>query len=375
LPKHLENDEFGPMNEVSPKRTALFEEHQKHGARFVPFSGYEMPVQYTGIVDEHQAVRNSAGLFDVSHMGVSFFRGPNALNFVNSIITRDVSELNVLQGAYTLLCHENGGTVDDLIVYRSAEDEMLLVFNASNKEKDFEFFSKFPHEGVELIPASENLSLIALQGPKSPQILKALGFNDEWPKAFEVRHTALAEISTTLLFTGYTGEIGCEIVVHSDKAPELWSKMMQDGKEFGLQPCGLGARDTLRLEMGFSLYGHELNDQINPVEAGLGWAIGWKKENFHGKAALEKIKENKQKKIVALKSQSRQAPRQGMKVLDSKGNTTGEITSGSFSPGLGVGIALALVDQTSSTPYSAELRPGKLLELEQCKRPFITKEK
>lgn len=363
------------MPEATLKQTALHSEHAKLKARFVPFSGYEMPVQYFGIVAEHEAVRNHVGLFDVSHMGISFFRGQNALDFVNSIVTRDVSKLNVLQGAYTLLCHENGGTVDDLIVYRSAEDEVLLVFNASNKEKDFEYFSKFPHDGVQMIPASDALSLLALQGPKAPELLKTLGFEEEWPKAFEVRHSSLAGIPCTLLFTGYTGEIGCEIVVKSDLAAELWRKILIDGDQFGILPCGLGARDTLRLEMGFSLYGHELNDEINPVEAGLNWAIGWDKSNFVGKIALEKAKAEKKRKIIALKSSTKQSPRQGMKVLNKENEVVGEVTSGSLSPVLGVGIALALVENEDGKPYKVELRAEKFLEVEQTKRPFITKEK
>jgi aminomethyltransferase len=355
--------------QTSLKKTSLWDEHKKLGARFVPFSGYDMPVQYTaGVLKEHQAVRQFAGLFDVSHMGVSFFRGPQILQALNALITRDISNLAIGQGAYTLLCRENGGTVDDLIVYRSAEEEIVLVFNASNKEKDFQYLSSYlsKNKSFELEAPSNKWSLIAFQGPKVPEYFQKLALS-QWPSNFSVVDFKVDNIPIKIFSTGYTGELGCEILVESSLAPKIWSRLL--GLDPQIMPCGLGARDTLRLEMGYSLYGHELEENINPIEAGLSWAVNLKKEKFLGKEALLAAKNSPQKKLIALKNFSKQAPRAGMSVYDSTNKQVGSITSGSYAPSLSYAIGLALVDFNSSAPYSILIRDQKI-PFELTQRPF-----
>ncbi|MBP7845537.1 MAG: glycine cleavage system aminomethyltransferase GcvT [Proteobacteria bacterium] len=358
--------------DTSLKKSPLWNEHQKLGARFVPFSGYDMPVQYQGVLVEHQAVREKAGLFDVSHMGVSIFSGPNILEKINTIITRDVSQLAVGKGAYTLLCRDNGYCVDDLILYRIENEKILFVFNASNKEKDFEYIqSKLKGNDFKATPPSEDWALIALQGPSSVKILKDLGLKS-WPETFSVIEHSISGISCTLLFTGYTGELGCEICVKSQDAAKLWNELLKSGKNEGLIACGLGARDTLRLEMGYSLYGHEISEEINPLEAGLSWAVNFSKENFIGKEALLTYKNSPKRKLIALKNNSKQAPRGEMRVYDATGREVGFITSGSLAPSLGHAIGLALVSTDSNAPYSVGIRDKKI-PFDLTKRPFYKK--
>jgi aminomethyltransferase len=352
----------------SLKKTALWAEHHKLGARMVPFSGYDMPVQYKSVLVEHQAVRQAAGIFDVSHMGLSAFKAPGILQAVNKIITRDISNLEVGQGAYSLLCRDSGFCVDDLILYRTAEDELLFVFNASNKEKDFAYLTGLLKDiPLEAAAPSDADALIALQGPKVPALLKSLGLG-EWPKPFSVLNFSAQGIPCRLLFTGYTGEVGCEIAVKSSEAPALWRLLLEKGAE----PCGLGARDTLRLEMGYSLYGHELSEEINPLEAGLSWAVNLKKEAFVGREALLRYKEAPRRKLIALKNESKQAPRGEMRVFDATGRDVGFVTSGSLAPSLGHAIGLALVETSSQPPYTVNIREKKI-PFEETKRPFYTK--
>jgi len=359
-------------SEIILKKTALFEEHLGLKARMVPFAGYSMPVQYSGLMSEHQCVRSHVGIFDVSHMGIAICEGPQAFDFLNSSLTRDLTNTEPGKAAYTLLCLENGGTVDDLIVYRLSQNLFYLVLNASNKEKDFAYLqtlkTQFPD--CTLKNCFDSHSLFAVQGPESFKLLKEMGFAQSPPKAFSFCEAVLGGVKVFLAFTGYTGESGYEVFVANSDAIVLWKEFFKKGAAFKIEAIGLGARDTLRTEMGYSLYGHELSEDINPVEAGLSWAIGFKKNNFVGKAALEAAKANPKRKIIALKNSSKQAPRPDMEVYDSRNLRVGKITSGTYAPSLGHAIGLALVDQQSQAPYSVDIRGSKIL-FDVTDRPFL----
>jgi aminomethyltransferase len=374
-----------PTPESPSRRTALYDLHVEAGAKLVPFAGYDMPIQYTSILDEHKTVREAAGLFDVSHMGVAIARGADALAALDYAVTRDLSALETGKAAYTLLCQRDGNTVDDLIVYRAGPSALYLVLNASNKTKDVEHFRElFRGRRVELTDPLDEIVLLALQGPKSAELLRRLDFrmtsevpghrdSTSLPVAFSFFEARVGGIDVRLATTGYTGEPGVEIFAPRALAPRLWQMLLEAGRALGVKPCGLGARDTLRTEMGYSLYGHELSESINPVEAGLSWAIGWKKPDFVGKDALLAAKAHPARKLVALeKKGSRQAPRPGMAVCAANGERVGEITSGTFSPSLGYGIGLALVRADAPDALSVDMR-GTRVPFDTTKRPFLKK--
>lgn len=361
------------------RQTALHALHQGAGARLVPFAGYDMPVQYKGIMQEHKAVREAAGLFDVSHMGFAKCTGAKAQEFLDFAVTRDLSGLNIGEAAYTLLCKEDGGTIDDLIVYRANQTEFHLILNASNKEADMaqlRALAKNFNDDVKLEGPLDSMSLLALQGPKSAEILQRAGTEGELfkngalPPPFHYFEAKIAGVPVRLATTGYTGESGVEIFVASTRAAELWQKLLEAGRPLGLEPCGLGARDTLRTEMGYSLYGHELTEDINPVEAGLSWAVGFAKPRFMGREAITQAKAAPRRKLIALKNEtSRQAPRPGMNIVDASGRTVGAVTSGTFSPSLGYVIGLGLVEAGAAAPYQIDIR-GQQSPFELTKRPF-----
>jgi len=356
------------------RRTSLWPCHAKLGARMMPFSGYDMPVQYSGLIDEHQAVRQAAGLFDVAHMGVAKVEGSQARVFLDAACTRSFKSLAPGRAAYTLLCRENGGTVDDLIVYCERDDLFWLVLNAGNKEKDVEYLQAL-RTGFDarLSGPLDEWSLLALQGPKSELVLRALGWAQDWPKPFSFVNARLAGVEVKIAFTGYTGETGCEIFVPSGRAAELWEVILESGRPFGLKPAGLGARDTLRTEMGYSLYGHELSETINPIEAGLSWAVSFDKD-FKGKEALLRAKAEPRRRLVALRTASRQAPRNEMNVVDADGRAIGVVTSGTYAPSLGYAVGLALVDADATGPFFVDIR-GKREPFEVAKRPFYVPSK
>jgi aminomethyltransferase len=357
------------------RRTALWASHVKLGARMMPFAGYDMPVQYSGLIEEHQAVRTAAGLFDVAHMGVARVEGPGAAAYLDRACTRKLAALAPGRAAYTLLCRENGGTVDDLIVYRERADLFWLVLNAGNKNKDIAYLRSLTGDfDVSVSGPLEEWSVLALQGPKAELVLRALGFDGDWMKPFSFIPMRLTgDVDVKLAFTGYTGEPGCEIFVPTSRAADFWDKTLEAGRPFGLKPVGLGARDTLRTEMGYSLYGHELEEDINPIEAGLSWAVSFDKD-FVGKAALAEAKATPRRKLVALKTASKQAPRHGMAVCAANGQVVGKITSGTYAPSLGYAIGLALVTASESGPYFVDIR-GKLEPFELAERPFYLKPK
>lgn len=366
------------------KTTPLHEVHRALGARLVPFAGYDMPVQYAGILEEHRAVREAAGLFDVSHMGELRVRGPEALHFADHLVTNDAAKLVDGKAMYAVLCHEGGGCVDDLLVYRIAEDDVLLVVNASNREKDLaHVLEHHARLGMDCAveDESEGTALLALQGPRAMDILAEVtslpvrdvpyyNFLVPPPGAFLGCRRAL------LSHTGYTGESGFELYCEAEKAADVWNAVMEAGQKHGLQPTGLGARDTLRLEAGFSLYGHELSDDITPLEAGLGWVTKLEKgAGFVGREALARQKaEGVPRRLVGFVMEERGIPRQGYALRDADGRPLGEVTSGSQSPTLGVGIGLGLVENDAAfTTPGARLHVdvrGRLLAATVKKPPF-----
>lgn len=353
-------------------QTPLTAWHRSHNARMAEFAGYDMPIQYTSVIEEHECVRKNAGLFDVSHMGLLRLEGNKAATLLDRALTRNISKLKPGRAVYAIMCHENGGTIDDLIVYSSSENEFYLVLNASNKMKDLAHINSLDlHSEVRFESLFNEASIFALQGPKVPEILALCGFTKSW-KPFDFIRAEICNISVQIAFTGYTGEKGCEIFVSNSDALNLWTQLMTKGHPLGLRPCGLACRDTLRLEMGYSLYGHELNDQINPIEAGLDWAVDFNKSEFIGRKALLKSKEFPERKMIALQNSSKQAPRAGMKIYDAHGHEVGSVCSGTYAPSLGFAIGLGLVTTKSLAPYSVEIRNQKI-PFESTTRPFYNK--
>jgi len=358
------------------KRTPLYDLHKELGAKLVAFAGYEMPVQYEGIIAEHLNVRENAGLFDVSHMGEAFIKGDKAEAFLQTLTTNDLSKISVGQAQYSMMLQEDGGVIDDLIIYKLSQNEFLLILNASNKEKDVNWLKSHLTDGVEIDDQSEEMALIALQGPKSEEVLNALTpliLSDL--KYFHFTRGEVAGKNVLLARTGYTGEKGFELCVPNKDAKAIWQAIMEAGKPFGLKPVGLGARDTLRLEMGLSLYGHEIEKDINPLEAGLGWVVKLSKADFIGKKACAQVKENPKRKLVGLKLEGKLIPRQGYDVVNDKDEKVGTICSGTLSPSLNYPIATALVDIKYAGPEEeifVKIR-NRTIQANRQKPPFLPK--
>ena len=329
------------------KRTAFYSLHQQLGAKVVEFGGYDMPVQYSGIIEEHKCVRNAVGVFDVSHMGEFEIRGKDALQLVQKITTNDASKLTKSKAQYSSMCYPDGGIVDDLLVYHLG-DRFMLVVNAANIAKDFEWIKSNIHNlSVELIDESESISLLAIQGPQSLKTLQKLTNADLAAiPYYSFVNSTLADVEMIISRTGYTGELGFEIYFESSvsSAEKVWSAIMAAGKEFGIKPVGLGARDTLRLEMGFCLYGNDIDQTTNPLEAGLGWITKIEKGDFIGRDALVNIKqEGIKRKLVGFTLHEEKAfPRHGYEIR-SNGSTVGKVTSGTISPTLERGIGIGYV--------------------------------
>ncbi|MBY0469831.1 glycine cleavage system aminomethyltransferase GcvT [bacterium] len=356
------------------KRTALFEEHKKLGGRLIDFGGWEMPVQYTGVLDEHQACRTAAGLFDVSHMGEVHVEGADAAAFLNYLLSNDVNKVAVGQGQYTLLCNDHGGLVDDLVIYRRAVDRFLVVVNASNTDKDYahmqkvlEVFKK-NHSGakVSLSNESANYSQIALQGCKAESILQKLTSTPLAPikTYWFAEGKVLNSIPAVLARTGYTGEDGFEIYVPWDRGTEVWRALLEAGSDVGLKPVGLGARDTLRMEMKYPLYGNELSDERNPLECGLGWVTKLDKGDFYGRSVIAAAKEKGLKhQLVGIKLTDKGIARHGYALFDQTGTTRiGEVTSGTQSPSLKFSIAIGFIDiahAKAGTAITVDIRGTK----------------
>jgi aminomethyltransferase len=356
------------------KRTPLYTEHVSAGAKLVPFAGYEMPVQYrTGILAEHLAVRARAGLFDVSHMGEIDVRGPQALDLVQYVTTNDASKLEVGQAQYSVICREDGGCIDDCIVYRF-NDAYMIVVNASNRDKDRDWINH--HAGkfdVEVTDKSDDIALIALQGPKAQNILARV--TEVALDRIQYYHFGTGDVAgapAVVSRTGYTGEDGFELYVNARDAVEIWRQLLAAGATDGLIPAGLGARDSLRLEMGYALYGNDIDDRHTPLEAGLAWVTKLDKPDFIGKAALVKQKQDGvRQRLVGFVLKEKGFPRHGYEVR-ANGEPSGEVTSGTVSPSLEVGVGLAYVPAESSkagTPIEIMVR-DKAVAAEVTRPPF-----
>ena len=369
----------------------MYEEHKRLGGRLIDFGGWELPVQYTGVMDEHLACRNAVGLFDVSHMGEVHVEGTASEAFVNYLVSNDCVKLNIKQVLYTEMCNHRGGIVDDLLVYRRAKDRFFLVVNASNSDKDFAHMKKIETEFTQKNPNAGSLSVtnesskytqIAVQGRHAEAIVQTMTKTPLSPIKYYWfdEGTVLNGIPAIIARTGYTGEDGFELYVAWDKGPEVWRACLEAGAKYGIKPIGLGARDTLRLEMKFPLYGHELSDETNPYAAGVGWVVKPNKgTDFVGREAVLKAKEKGLPyHSVGLKLLERGIPRQGYGIYTADGKTkVGEVTSGTQSPSLGIAIAIAniAIPQSSvGTKLTVDIRgtkvPAEVTPTPFYKRPY-----
>ncbi|WP_298366901.1 glycine cleavage system aminomethyltransferase GcvT [uncultured Lutibacter sp.] len=332
------------------KNTALSHIHENLGAKMVPFAGYNMPVQYEGVNAEHETVRNGVGVFDVSHMGEFLIEGENALELIQKVTSNDASKLEIGDAQYSCLPNKIGGIVDDLIVYRIKENTYLLVVNASNIEKDWNWISENNSMKAEMKNLSEGYSLLAIQGPKAVEAMQSLTSEDlSAIKFYTFKVNDFAGVEHVIISaTGYTGSGGFEIYCKNSEVEQIWNKVFEAGKDFGIKPIGLAARDTLRLEMGYCLYGNDINDSTSPIEAGLGWITKFTK-NFTNSEALKKQKEKGvSKKLIAFEMIDKGIPRQHYTIVDANGIKIGEVTSGTMSPSLKKAIGLGYV----STEFS-----------------------
>jgi len=356
------------------KKVALNDLHERIGGKMVPFAGYNMPVRYSSDLEEHNAVRNSVGVFDVSHMGEFILEGPDALDLIQRVTSNDASKLVDGQAQYSYLPNEDGGVVDDLLVYRFNETKYMLVVNASNIEKDWNWISKFNTESVDMKNVSDSYSLFAVQGPKATEVLQKLTtVNLSEIKYYNFVVGPFAGVEHVIISaTGYTGAGGFEIYLHNDHAESVWNQIFEAGAAFDIKPIGLGARDTLRMEMGYCLYGNDITDETSPITAGLGWVTRFSKE-FTNSIALQKQKEEGVPiKLAAFKMIDKGIPRRQYELLDMNENKIGEVTSGTMSPSLGYGIGLGYVTKENSkigTEILVAVRKHKL-KAEVIKLPF-----
>ena len=356
------------------KKIALNDVHEQLGGKMVPFAGYNMPVRYTSDIEEHKTVREAVGVFDVSHMGEFMVRGPKALELIQLVTSNDAAKLADGKIQYSCLTNHTGGIVDDLLVYRLSEEEYMLVVNASNIEKDWNWLVEHNTMGAGLENISDNISLFAVQGPKAADALQSLTSIDLKNMVYYTFDKGeFAGVGNVIVSaTGYTGSGGFEIYVPNENAKEVWDKIFEAGKEFGIKPIGLGARDTLRLEMGFCLYGNDIDDTTSPIEAGLGWITKFTKDFINS----EEIKRHKEqgtgRKLVAFEMIDRGIPRSHYEICTSQGEKIGEVTSGTQSPSLGKGIGMGYV-KTNYTAPGTELYikvRDKLIKAQVVKLPF-----
>jgi len=360
------------------KHTTFYPVHVKLNAKLVEFAGYEMPIQYSSIIAEHKAVRTSVGVFDVSHMGEVFVRGEKAYEFVQELTVNDVEKLFPGRVQYSAMCYDDGGIVDDLLVYNISRTEYMLVINASNIEKDFAWMKEHNTHGVELSNESDSYSLLAIQGPNSKKVLEKILEKEITLEYYHFFTGTILGVDMILSRTGYTGELGYELYFKGDEQTALmiWDAIFKAGEEFNIQPVGLGARDSLRLEMGYCLYGNDIDKSTNPLEAGLGWITRLSKSHFIGKEALVSAKTvGLKRKLTPLVIEERAFPRHGYEVIY-HGNIIGVVTSGTVSPVLEKGIALAYIStDTLSETKEVQMRiRGKDVAAQVGKLPFISKQ-
>jgi len=356
-----------------PKQTPLYETHLKYGGRIVEFAGWEMPVQYSGILAEHKAVREAAGLFDVSHMGEITYKGPNAEKQLQYLLPNDFSQMQPGDIHYSPMCYETGGAVDDVLVYKLADGDFLVVVNASNKDKDYEWMLQNNKYGAAIEDVSDRYAELALQGPKAEEIMLRVAYQSQLPERYYTfKQTKLFDHPCIISRTGYTGEDGFEVYLEPGDAPQLWDELMEEGEAFGLVPAGLGARDTLRLEAAMPLYGHELTADITPLEAGLGRFVKLDKPEFIGREALARQKaEGLKRRRCGLEIQDKGIAREGAAVLVD-GKTVGNVTSGTMAPWIGQAIAMAMIDTERAIVgniVDVDVR-GRLLKAQIVKLPF-----
>ena len=349
------------------KNTALTKTHEALGAKMVPFAGYNMPVSYEGVNIEHETVRKDVGVFDVSHMGEFLIEGPKALELIQKVTTNDASKLTVGKAQYSCLPNETGGIVDDLIIYRIKDETYLLVVNASNIDKDWEHISKYNDAiGAEMRNLSDNYSLLAIQGPKAIEAMQSITSVDlSTIKFYNFVVSDFAGVEHVIISaTGYTGSGGFEIYCKNSEVQQVWDKVFEAGADFGIKPIGLAARDTLRLEMGYCLYGNDIDDTTSPLEAGLGWITKFSKEFVNSENFAKEKAEGSKRKLVAFQLEERGIPRAGYPILNSDGKEIGKVTSGTMSPSLSKGIGLGYVTTEFSkvdTPIQIQIRKNSVL--------------
>jgi aminomethyltransferase len=336
------------------KNTALKHIHENLGAKILPFAGYNMPILYEGVNAEHETVRSAVGVFDVSHMGEFLISGPNALALIQKVTTNDVSVLTVGRAQYSCLPNDNGGIVDDLIIYKLKEEEYLLVVNASNIEKDWDWISSHNDVNATMENLSDEYSLLAIQGPKAIQAMQSLSsVNLSAINYYHFETGTFAGIDDVIISaTGYTGSGGFEIYCKNDEVEQIWMKVFQAGASFGIKPIGLAARDTLRLEMGYCLYGNDINDNTSPIEAGLGWITKFTKEFINSEKLKVEKESGASRKLVGFELIERGVPRQDYAIVDKDGTIIGIVTSGTMAPSLGKGIGLGYVTSALTKPDS-----------------------
>ncbi|PYJ72875.1 MAG: glycine cleavage system aminomethyltransferase GcvT [Verrucomicrobia bacterium] len=370
------------MSETAKKKTPLYEEHVRLGAKIVPFGGWLMPVQYTGILEEHQTVRNNVGIFDISHMGQLIVGNLAAAGWLNTMLTNNIDKLEVGQGQYTFLLNERGGIIDDLIVYRIGEQKFLLVVNAARTDEDFAWLNRHL-PAVEAVAAatareiridnrSADFGGVAIQGPRVAELFHALfGEDIDLPPRNHIIKLGFAGTNVSVARTGYTGEDGVEVFFRAQDAAEFWNAALDKGKPFGIKPCGLGARDTLRLEVCYPLNGSDFSPERNPIEAGLGFFVDLTKPNFVGRKALVKTKENgSAEKLAAFRMEGKGPPPRPHYSIFRNGERIGEVTSGTLSPSLNYGIGMAYV----SAPH-AKIGTRIDIEIRGQKFPAIIEKK
>lgn len=336
------------------KKIQLNDIHAGLGGKMVPFAGYNMPVRYSSDIEEHNTVRNSVGIFDVSHMGEFMVRGPKALDLIQRVTSNDASKLENGKAQYSCLPNETGGIVDDLLVYKMQDEEYMLVVNASNIEKDWNWIQKYNTEGAEMENISDQMSLFAVQGPKATEVLQKLtATNLSEVKFYTFVKGEFAGVQDVIMSaTGYTGAGGFEIYVKNEDAEQVWNKVMEAGETEGIKPIGLGARDTLRMEMGFCLYGNDIDDTTSPLEAGLGWITKFTKDFVNSENLKKQKEEGVTKKLVGFKMVDKGIPRHDYSIEDADGNEIGRVTSGTMSPVLSQGIGLGYVKKEYAAPGS-----------------------
>ena len=365
------------MSDAELKRTPLYDLHLQADARMVPFAGYSMPVQYTGVTDEHLAVRSGVGLFDVSHMGEVFFEGPRALEVADRIVTNNLAKLSPGQAAYTVMCQPDGGIIDDLVVYKFSDEKIMICVNAANRAVDFAWMREQAGNDCAVTDRSDDYVQIAVQGPKSESILARLTDTDlSAMGTYRFAEGTLAGRPMIIARTGYTGEDGFELYCAADSGPHVWTAVLETGIDINAKPAGLGARDSLRLEYCFALYGNDIDRQTNPYEAGLGWVVKLKKaSDFIAKDALSQIKaEGPKRKLTPFEVTGKGIARQGYGVLID-GEKVGVVTSGTKTPSVGKAVGLAylpIAHTAEGTAFKIDIR-GKPVDAVVTTRPFLKK--